>query len=120
MTKEKSIHEEIGELMLKGIGGRHAAAECFRRIANEIEWGNSHNESPGAIAAAVMQALGRIQDWAISPDEDPYESFAVSFAAHREACPIARFYREQAATVCCDEDGLYTISDERGHGNDVE
>jgi hypothetical protein len=105
--------------MANAIMGRHEAADCFRRIADEIEWGNSHSESPGAIAAAVMQALGRIQDWAISPDEDPYESFAVSFAGQRESCPIARLYREQAVT-CRDEEGLYAASDERGHGRDAE
>lgn len=96
MTNEKDMHAEIVQVMAKAIMGRHAAADLFRRIATQIEWGGSHYESPHAIAQAVCEALARCEDWHEPASYDPFEDFQESYARVREADVVAQDSRQRA------------------------
>ena len=95
MANEKGVHEEIVQMMVSAIRNRNAAADLFRRIASQIEWGGSHDESPRDIAFAVCQAVGRYNTDYCPPNYDPYEDFQESYVQARAADPVAKFHQEQ-------------------------
>jgi len=96
MTNEKDLHAEVARIMGDGIMGRHTAADVFRRIADRIWWGGTHDEPPHAIAQAVCEALARCGDWEPPVGADPFEEFLNSFVRLREAHPVAEHYRKRA------------------------